>query len=239
MKMNMDYSHLEPYFGDLARIADNSNNVVGVCVPYVYLELAKYMLDGTKVLYGAENMYHEDSGAYTGEISANMLNDFACDLVIVGHSERRSYFHESDLDVNKKIKKALDSGLTPIMCFGETLEERQGNMAFSVVEKQLMGGLQGLEYDEVSRIIFAYEPVWAIGTGVSATSDQAEEMIAFAKRIIAENFGVKETIVLYGGSMKPSNAEDLLSKPSIDGGLIGGACLKIDDFEKIINVKVE
>ena len=158
-KMNMSYSELEPYLEKLAEIASASDNVVGVCVPSVYLDLTKYALEGSKVLYGAQNMYHKDSGAYTGEISANMLNDFNCDLVILGHSERRSYFHETDEDVNLKVKKALETGITPIVCFGETLEERDGGMAHSVVEKQLAGALQDLEVEEVERIIFAYEQI--------------------------------------------------------------------------------
>lgn len=239
MKMNMSYAHLEPYFESLANIASTSDNVVGACVPYVYLPMAKAMLEGSKVLLGAQNMHFEDSGAYTGEISADMLNDIGCDMVIIGHSERRAYFNETDETVNLKVKKALAEGLTPILCFGETLDERNGNMAYSVVERQLMAGLQDIDEDDIARIIFAYEPVWAIGTGVSATSAQAEEIISFAKRLIEEQFGIKNIIVLYGGSLKPSNAEDILSKPSIDGGLIGGACLKIADFEQLINVKVE
>lgn len=238
-KMNMSFSELEPYFEGLATLAQNSNNIVGVCVPYVYLNLAKYMLEGSKVLYGAENMHYADKGAYTGEISANMLNDFNCDMVIIGHSERRQYFHEADEEINLKVKKALDSGLTPILCFGETLEERNGNMAYSVIERQLTGALQDLDEDELARIIFAYEPVWAIGTGVSATPEQAEEICAFSKRLLEDNYGVKECIMLYGGSLKPSNAEEILSKEHINGGLIGGACLKLDDFEKLIMTKVE
>lgn len=232
-------SELEPYFEGLASIASTSDNVVGVCVPYVYLDMAQGMLQGSKVLFGAQNMHHEDAGAYTGEISARMLDDFGCDMVILGHSERRQYFHETDDLINLKVKKALDAGITPILCFGETLDERNAQMAYSVVERQLMGGLADLEEEEVSRIIFAYEPVWAIGTGVSATSDQADEIIGFAKRLLEREFGVKQSIILYGGSLKPSNAEDILSKPSIDGGLIGGACLKLKDFESLINTKVE
>ena len=239
MKMNMNLNLLEPYFEGLTEIAGSSDNVVGVCVPYVYLDMAQGMLTGSKVLYGAQNMYHEDSGAYTGEISGKMLEDFGCDMVILGHSERRAYFHETDRDINLKVKKALSMGITPILCFGETLDERNGKMAFSVVERQLVGALEDLDEEEISRIIFAYEPVWAIGTGVSATSDQAEEMISFAKRLIEDQFGVTNTIMLYGGSLKPSNADEILNKPSIDGGLIGGACLKLDDFEQIINTKVE
>ncbi|MBE5757661.1 MAG: triose-phosphate isomerase [Clostridiales bacterium] len=239
MKMNMNYADLEPYFANLTQVAENTSNVVGVCVPSVYLDFAKYSLENSKVLFGAQNMYHEDKGAYTGEISAHMLNDFSCDLVILGHSERRNIFHESDEDINLKVKKALAEGLTPILCFGEVKEEREGGMAFSVVERQLMNGLNGLDTDEINRIIFAYEPVWAIGTGLSATPDQAEEMIAFTKRLLHENFECHDNIVLYGGSLKASNANEILSKPSIDGGLIGGACLKIDEFEQIINTKVD
>lgn len=239
LKMNKTYSELEVYFQEVSTIASTASNVVGVCVPSVYLDLAKYSLEGSKVLYGAQNMHYKESGAYTGEISAEMINDFNCDIVIIGHSERRSYYNETDADVNLKIKKALASGLTPIVCFGETLEERNNNMAYSVIENQLSGALADLEVEDVERIIFAYEPVWAIGTGVSATSDQAEEMIAFAKRLISDEFDIKNSIVLYGGSLKASNADEILSKPSIDGGLIGGACLKVDEFEKIINTKVE
>lgn len=238
-KMNMGLSELEPYFDRLATIASTSDNVVGICVPYVYLDMAQGMLQGSKVLFGAQNMYYKDSGAYTGEISPRMLEDFGCDLVIIGHSERRAYFHETDEEINLKVKKALEYGITPVLCFGETLDERNNKMAFSVVETQLVGALQDLGEEEISRIIFAYEPVWAIGTGVSATAEQAEEMIAFAKRTLEEQYGVHQSIVLYGGSLKPSNADEILSKPSIDGGLIGGACLKLDDFEEIINTKVE
>lgn len=239
MKMNMNMSILEPYFDKLAKVASATNNVVGACVPYVYLPMAKSMLDGSKVLVGAQNMHYQDNGAYTGEISANMLNDIGCDMVIIGHSERRAYYNETDEDVNLKLKKALEEGLTPIMCFGETLDERNSNTAFSVVERQIMTALEDIDEEDIGRIIFAYEPVWAIGTGVSATSEQAEEMISFAKRLIEEQCGMQDIIVLYGGSLKPSNAMEILSKPSIDGGLIGGACLKINEFEELIMTKVE
>ena len=239
MKMNMNYSELEPYFANITQIAEKSDNVVGICLPSVYIDYAKYSLENSKVLYGAQNMYYEDKGAFTGEVSAHMLNDFNCDLVIIGHSERRNLFHESDEEINLKVKKALDEGITPILCFGELKEEREGGMAYNVVERQLLEDLKDLTEEEVARIIFAYEPVWAIGTGLSATPEQAEEMIAFAKRTIEENFDCKEVIVLYGGSLKASNAQEILSKPHIDGGLIGGACLKINEFEEIINTKVE
>lgn len=239
MKMNMSVSELEPYFEHIVGIANNSNNVVGVCVPYVYINMAKYMLEGSKVLFGAENMYHADKGAYTGEISAHMLNDFGCDLVILGHSERRHIFGETDEDINLKVKKALETGITPILCFGETLDERKAGSTYNVVERQIMSALNDIDSDDIGRIIFAYEPVWAIGTGVSATSDQAEEICSFVKRLLHDNFDLNDSIVLYGGSLKPDNAQELLSKESIDGGLIGGACLKLDEFQKIIDTKVE
>lgn len=239
MKMNMSLAELEPYFEKLSTIASSSNNVVGVCMPSIYINLAKYMLEGTKVLYGAENMFYADKGAYTGEISVHMLNDFNCDLVIIGHSERRQIFKETDIDVNLKVKKALENGITPILCFGETLEERKNGKTKEVVENQLLSALEGINDEDVARIIFAYEPIWAIGTGVSATSDQAEEICAFAKKLLRESFGLENSIILYGGSLKADNAQDILSKKSIDGGLIGGACLKIGEFEKIINTKVE
>lgn len=239
MKMNMSIAELEPYCDNLYSIASSTDNVVGVCAPYVYLPMVKGMLDGSKVLVGAQNMHYKDSGAYTGEISSHMLNDIGCDIVIIGHSERRAYYNDTDEDVNLKLKKALMEGLTPIVCFGETLEERNANTAFSVVERQIIAALEDIDEEDIGRIFFAYEPVWAIGTGVSATAEQAEEMIAFAKRLVSEQFGIKNIVVLYGGSLKPSNAMEILSKPSIDGGLIGGACLKIKDFEELIMTKVE
>lgn len=238
-KMNMTYSELEPYFEKLTEIASHSTNVVGVCVPYVYINLAKYMLDGSKVLFGAENMHHEDKGAFTGEISAHMLNDFGCDLVIIGHSERRQYFAETDEQVNLKVKKALETGITPIVCFGETLEEREKGLTHTVIERQITGALKDISEEDMGRLIFAYEPVWAIGTGVSATPEQAEEICLFAKNLLKEHYMVNDCIMLYGGSLKPSNAQEILSKPSINGGLIGGACLKVSDFEQLINTKVE
>ncbi len=238
-KMNMNYSTLEAYFEALGDIANKSDNVVGVCVPYVYINLAKYMLEGSKVLFGAENMHWEESGAYTGEISASMLNDFGCDLVIIGHSERRKLFHETNEEINLKLKSALDSGITPILCFGETLEQREGGLTYTVIEEQLSTALEGIDEEEIGRIIFAYEPVWAIGTGVSATPSQANEICAFAKKFLKENYMLSDCIMLYGGSLKPSNAVAILSEKSINGGLIGGACLNISDFKALIETKVE
>jgi len=242
MKMNMSKEKLIPYFEGLKKIAENSNNIVGVCVPSVYLCLAEKCLNGSKVKYGVENFYYKDNGAYTGEISAEMLKDFNTELVIVGHSERRTLFGETDADVNLKTKKALLSGFRPIVCFGENLDERNRHFEKLVVQTQILEAIQDIDKEDIKKIIFAYEPVWAIGTGVTATSEQAEEIISYAKELIISNYeGLKpeDIIMLYGGSMKGSNAEDLLSKPSIDGGLIGGACLNVEDFKKIIDIEIK
>ncbi len=235
MKMNMDFKSLQDYFKDLIEATKDCKNTVGVCVPSVYLETASNNLSGANVLFGVQNMHYEDKGAFTGEISANMINDFDAKLVIVGHSERRSLFHESDEEINLKVKKAIASGLTPILCFGETKEEREEGKEKYIVQSQIELALKDLSKEDISKIIFAYEPVWAIGTGLTATKEQAEEMLAHTKELVFKICGLNadEIIGLYGGSMKPSNAKELLEMPSIDGGLIGGACLKVEDFKQI------
>lgn len=239
-KMNMSRDTLMPYFDGLVKLADLTENVVGVCVPSLYMELAKIKLSNSRVLFGAQNIYFKDSGAFTGEISAKMLTDFNANLVIVGHSERRTLFGETDSNVNEKIKKALEFGFTPIVCFGETLAERETGNEKQVVLNQISMALNDMNEDMVRKMIFAYEPVWAIGTGVNATSEQAEEIANLAKQIISEKYKLdhSDIVMLYGGSLKPSNAYDILSKPSIDGGLIGGACLKLEEFEQLINVRI-
>ena len=240
MKMNMDFAKLQDYFKELIKEAKSTKNVVGVCVPSVYLETTSNNLEGSNILYGVQNMYHKDSGAFTGEISANMINDFDAKLVIIGHSERRQYFKETDNEINLKVKKAIESGLTPILCFGETKEERESGNEKVIVKNQIVSDIKGIDKQDVAKIIFAYEPVWAIGTGLTATSEQAEEMCAFAKDEVYRECGLEseKMICLYGGSLKPSNAKEILSKPHIDGGLIGGACLKVEDFKQIFNVEV-
>ncbi len=237
----MTKASLDPYFDEIVKVAECTENVVGVCVPYVYLCKAQKKLEGSKVLYGAQNINQHESGAYTGEISAAMLHDFGCNMVIIGHSERRQMYNETDQSVNDKVKVALNSGFVPILCFGETLEERNAGQHFDLVKSQITKAMEGLTSEDIKRIIFAYEPIWAIGTGMTATSDQAEEIISYAKELIVTKFGVNKAdiVMLYGGSLKPSNAEELLSKPSIDGGLIGGACLKMEDFKSIIYQNVE
>lgn len=237
LKMNLTKEMLIPYFEKLGKISNQTNNVVGVCVPFIYLQLAKEKLQNSKVLVGAQNMHHEDFGAFTGEVSAKMLTDFGTNLVIIGHSERRNLFFESDEIVNKKLKKALDCNLTAILCVGETLQERQEKKTINVLEKQLNLAINDIEPNKLKNIYIAYEPVWAIGTGVSATKQDAEQACLFIKNYFINKFKFAPK-VLYGGSLNENNAFELLSNPSVNGGLIGGASLNINGFEKIINTNI-
>lgn len=237
-KMNLDFSKFKKYFKLLKKASKNTKNFVGVCLSSPYLDLAQKCLKKSNVHYGTQNIYFEDEGAFTGEISAKMVQDFGVDLQIVGHSERRQYFYETDLDINKKIKKCLTLGIYPIFCFGENLQQRKENVTKKIIRQQLNGALSGIEKQDFGKIIFAYEPVWAIGTGVTATSKQAEEIAKFVKDYLNKHYGIDNCIFLYGGSMKPSNAFELLSQQHIDGGLIGGACLKVDEFSKIIDTAI-
>lgn len=237
-KMNLDYATLETYLKNLKKVAKTSENQVGVCVPYVYLDLAKKVLKKSNVWYGSQNMYFENSGAYTGEVSATMLNDFNCNMVILGHSERRHIFGETNADVNKKVVAALNNNLTPILCVGETLEERNQKQTKKVILAQLKQGLKGIELNNAKNIIFAYEPVWAIGTGVSATATDAESVCCYIKQQLNKLYNTDfNFVVLYGGSMSEKNVNELLKCPSIDGGLIGGASLTIEKFKPLVDYK--
>jgi triosephosphate isomerase (TIM) len=209
-----------------------NNAEVAVCPPYVYIPEAQKKLNGTEISWGGQDLSIEASGAYTGEVAASMLNDFGCKYVIVGHSERRTYHAESDELVAKKFAVARDAGLVPILCVGETLEQRESGITNEVVARQMNAVVDLVGIDALSDGVIAYEPVWAIGTGVTATPEQAQEVHAFIRGLIAEKSAeVAEVIrILYGGSMKPDNAQELIEKPDIDGGLIGGASLKAEDF---------
>jgi len=219
-------------------VADVAGKVeVAVCPTYTSLAAAKGALEGSEIGLGAQNMHWEASGAYTGEVTAEMLLTTGCTHVILGHSERRQYFAETDEGVNKKLKAALAAGLKPIVCIGETLEEREAGRIEDVVLGQLRGGLEGLSAADMATVTLAYEPVWAIGTGKTATPDQAEEVHAMIRAELVKLFGDEAADgvrIQYGGSMKPDNAADLLSRDNIDGGLIGGAALKADSFAAIV-----
>jgi triosephosphate isomerase len=210
---------------------------LAVCPPSVYLDAVGQALQGTKVGWGAQNMYHEAPGAFTGELCAQMLLDLGCRYVILGHSERRHILGETDLDVNRKVKAALAAKLIPIVCVGETLDEREQGRTQAVVESQFNGSLDGVPEDEMRVVVLAYEPVWAIGTGKVATPEQAEEVHADLRRLLETryNAATAEAVrIQYGGSVKPDNASTLLSQPNIDGALVGGAALNADSFRGIV-----
>ncbi len=237
--MNNDLGGSVALISDLLKSLQDVKTETGViiCPPFTSLESAGTLLKNSTVKLGAQNMCSEDSGAFTGEISAGMLKSVGCEYVILGHSERRTIFNEPDELINKKVKKALDSGLYPIFCIGETLEERESGTTKDVVEKQIRGGLKGVTEAELANIIVAYEPVWAIGTGKTATPGQAQEVHAFIRSLITELYSAETAdnlTIQYGGSVKPANAKELLSQPDIDGALVGGACLKADSFTDII-----
>ena len=208
-----------------------------VCAPYTQLPVLKESFAGTGIKLGAQNMHFEDEGAFTGEISAAMLKEIGVDYCIIGHSERRQYFNETDETVNKKLLKAFSAGIIPILCIGEVLSERDAGKEFEVVGSQLKRALVGASEDLINHLVIAYEPVWAIGTGRTATPEQANEMCAFIRKGLEELYGAAadNVIIQYGGSVKPENATELMNMDEIDGALVGGASLKPKDFMEIIN----
>ena len=213
-----------------------SDALVIIAPPYTHLSKVNELIDSVKLC--AQNCASEASGAYTGEVSPDMLVSTGVEYVIIGHSERRSYYNEDNELLNKKTKLALSSGLKPIFCCGELLEEREAGKLFDVIREQLSVGLKDLTAEQMSKVVIAYEPVWAIGTGVVASPEQAQEMHKFIRDLLAELFNdavAEDMTILYGGSCKPSNAEELFSNPDVDGGLIGGASLKAEDFLAIVN----
>ncbi|MFN4905882.1 MAG: triose-phosphate isomerase [Planctomycetota bacterium] len=237
-KMNLDRGRSLALVQGLVESLRNTSNVdVAVCPPSVYLgELGK-ALHGSNIGLGAQNAYNQPEGAYTGEVSCGMLKDVGCQYVILGHSERRAIFGETDLMVNEKLHAVLAAGLTPIVCVGETLQEREAGKTQQVVESQCKGSLAGLSHEQMLKTVLAYEPVWAIGTGKTATPAQAEEVHKDIRDLLGSLFSnetSQKVIILYGGSVKADNALELLSEPNIDGALVGGASLKQDSFLGIV-----
>ena len=236
-KMNMTPSEAVKLVEELKPLVVNDGVDVVYCVPAIDIVPVVEAVKGTNVQVGAENFYIEDKGAYTGEISAPMLVDAGVKYVIIGHSERREYFKEDDAFLNKKVKKAIASGLTPILCCGETLEQREMGVTMDWIRLQIKSDLAGVAADDVKNLVIAYEPIWAIGTGKTATSDQAEEVCKGIRELIAEVYDTdtaEAVRIQYGGSMNAGNAKELLAKPNIDGGLIGGASLKAE-FGQVVN----
>ena len=215
----------------------NENVEAVVCVPFTAIKEVNALLKGTNIKLGAQNMHWEDNGAFTGEISPLMLKELEVDYCIIGHSERRQYFCETDTTVNKKIKTALIYGIKPIVCVGETLEQREDGKAEEIVRNQVINGFEGISAEDIKEIVIAYEPIWAIGTGKTASSDDANAMCSFIRDTIGELYGDEKDIVRiqYGGSVKPNNVNELMNKSDIDGALVGGASLKAADFVKLVN----
>ena len=237
-KMNMLPNEAIKFIEDLAPLVKDTKNEVILCVPYIDLFYALLTVQGTNIKIGAQNMHFEEKGAYTGEVSAKMLKSINVEYVIIGHSERRQYFNETDETVNKKIKAAFANGLKPIVCVGETLEEREAGKTTQIITKQTELALEGLSNEQIENTIIAYEPIWAIGTGKTATSEDANNSIKEIRNKIAEIYGqntASSVIIQYGGSVKSSNAKELFEMSDIDGGLVGGASLQAVEFSKIIN----
>jgi triosephosphate isomerase len=233
-KMNLTRAESVALAKAVAEGVGNATNYEAAVFPVsLYVDAVSQVLKGSKVAWGTQNLLPENPGAFTGEICAPMLVDLGCKYVILGHSERRTLFGETDAAVNKKTLAALAAGIRPIVCVGELLAERQGGQTAAVIRKQFEGSLAGLTEDQARQIVIAYEPVWAIGTGLTATPAQAEEVHADLRKLLAERYNQtlsQEVRILYGGSVKPSNAAELLSQPNVDGALVGGASLKAADF---------
>ncbi len=240
-KMNKTVNEAVKLVFDLQPLVKGAAAEVVICPTFVCLNEAVKASSGSNIGVGAQNMYYKDSGAYTGEISPLFLKDMKVEYVILGHSERRQYFKEDDSEINKKVVAALDKGLKPILCVGETLEQREAGITFDVIGTQLKGSLAGLEGRNLDALIIAYEPVWAIGTGKTATSQDANEVIGFIRKQLNEMLGAEvadRTRILYGGSVKSSNIKELMDMPEIDGALVGGASLDAAEFSKIVNYDV-
>jgi len=237
-KMNKDINESQNLVsGILSGLGNDTKCDVIVCPPFTSLSEVYELIKNTQVKLGAQNMHYEESGAFTGEISSSMLKSVGCEYVIVGHSERRTIFGENDEMINKKIIKAVESELKVIFCIGESLEQREEGITNEVVKKQIVNGLVNLASDDLSNIIIAYEPIWAIGTGKTASPEQAQEVHSFIRGLIEQIYSKESSedlVIQYGGSVKPENAATLLIQQDIDGALVGGACLKADSFLSII-----
>ena len=237
-KMNKTPAEAKALVAELKPLVADANATVVVCVPAVDIWAVKEEIAGSNIHLGAQNVHFKESGAYTGELSAAMLKEAGVEYVIIGHSERRQYFGETDATVNLRTLAAVKAGLTPIICVGERKEEREAGYTNALVEYQTLIALNGLTKDQVAKIIIAYEPVWAIGTGLTATDEQANETIGVIRKAVARKYGKatgNKIRIQYGGSMNPKNVKGLMAQPEIDGGLIGGASLKAPDFSQVVN----
>ncbi len=239
-KMNKTYNEAIDFINELKKEDLKTNGIeVQLFVPYIYLNELKQMVKDMPITIGAQNIHQEELGAYTGEISADMLNSINISDTLIGHSERRQYYNETDKVVNQKVLTALKKEINPVVCIGETLDERNGNITHQVLKTQLVEAFKNVETKDMYNVIIAYEPVWAIGTGKTATAEDANEACQFVREVIEELYGkvVANTIVIqYGGSVKPENVDEILSQPHINGALVGGASLEVESFKKLINL---
>ena len=242
-KMNKLPSEARPFVDDLrSKMPKTKTCDTVLCVPYPIIPAMARAIKDSRIVFGAQDVSVHDKGAYTGEVNAAMLADLGCRYCIVGHSERRAYHGETDSDVNTKVVKLLEQNITPIICVGESLEQREKELTLEFIEYQVKAALAGLETKQIKRCVIAYEPIWAIGTGKTATAEQAAEVCSAIRAVIRGMFDARvarAVSILYGGSMNASNCDELLAQPDIDGGLIGGASLKPDDFARIVNGTVQ
>ena len=239
-KMNKLPNETISFFEEITPLVANTENEIVICAPYTDLFYAILSAQDTNIKIGAQNMHWEEKGAYTGEISPQMLKSIGVEYVIIGHSERRQYFAETDETVNKKVKASHNVGLKPIVCIGETLKQREIGIVKDVITGQVRLGLKDLTKDQIESTIVAYEPIWAIGTGKTATKEESNETIKWIRKEISAMYGnesANKVIIQYGGSIKPENAKELFEMSDIDGGLVGGASLKPDEFAQIVNYK--
>lgn len=216
--------------------------IIVVCPPFTALSAVSKLIEGSNISLGAQNMHPETEGAFTGEVSPVMIKELRCRYVVLGHSERRQYFHETDEFINEKVKTALKYSLIPVLCIGETLEQRESGQHLPVVRSQFEKSLADISKDDITKIVIAYEPVWAIGTGKTATPEQAEQMHSYIRRLLTEKYGQElgsRVFLLYGGSVKPDNIATLIDKPNVDGALVGGASLKAESFCAIVSNATE
>ena len=223
---------------EFKKLYQDTDIKTAICAPYVYLGVLKNLFSGTQIKVGAQNAFYEDEGAFTGEVSVKMLEDLGIDCCIIGHSERRQYFGETDELINKKLKRLLAGSITPILCVGENLQQREKEEQYLVVRDQLIWDLSGITPQQAAKLVIAYEPIWAIGTGKTATPQQAEDMCEFIRNAVEALYGEEvadQVVIQYGGSVKPANATDIMNMPNIDGALVGGASLNARDFMEIID----
>lgn len=236
-KMHKTIAEALEFVNDVKDKVDNDNVEAVICAPFTLLKDLKEATKGTNIKIGAQNMHFEEKGAFTGEISPLMLKELDMDYVVIGHSERRQYFNETNETVNKKVLKALEVGIDPILCVGETLEEREAGNTKDVCKVQVEKALENVSKEDLAKVVIAYEPVWAIGTGKTATSEDANDVIAYIREVVANLYKelANEVRIQYGGSVKPSNVAEIMNQSDIDGALVGGASLEANDYVKLVN----